>query len=95
VTNPARSSRQVVGDLCQRAGVQNVTVKTIPGVLLSAAGLVKPEAREFKYTAYQFERPFVLDDSVTRQHFSLDPTGWNEILDASLRPFREETSVTN
>jgi hypothetical protein len=44
-------------------------------------GMFSPAIRELRETAYQRDRPFVLDDSATRDTFGLEPTPWPAILD--------------
>jgi len=83
-TNPPRSSRQVVDDLADAAGLPRAGVGVVPDRLLRVAGLVSPLARELLITAYQFERPFVIDDTETREHLGLQPTPWSAVLDATL-----------
>lgn len=87
-TNPARSSQQVVDDLCDAAGVSRVQAKPLSLGLLRLAGVVSPLLRELPKTAYQFEHPFVIDDSESRAHFGLEPTPWDQVLQAALAPFR-------
>jgi hypothetical protein len=43
---------------------------------VDAIGLVYPLLRELKETRHEFERPFVLDSSLTEQTFGLEPTPW-------------------
>jgi hypothetical protein len=35
--------------------------------------------RELRDTSYQWTRPYVLDDTVTRTHFGIEPTPWDEV----------------
>jgi nucleoside-diphosphate-sugar epimerase len=36
--------------------------------------------RELPITMYQFEKPFIMDDSATRKELGLKPTPWKEVL---------------
>lgn len=83
-TNLPRSSRQVIDDLADSAGLPRVGVAAVPPAMLRLAGLVSPLARELTSTVYQFEMPFVIDDRETRAHFRLQPTPWHEVLRATL-----------
>jgi len=74
----------VVDDLADAAGLPRAGVGVVPGTLLRVAGLVSPLARELPLTAYQFERPFVIDDTETRERLGLRPTPWPAVLDATL-----------
>ncbi|MFF2816824.1 NAD-dependent epimerase/dehydratase family protein [Kitasatospora cineracea] len=79
-SNPPRSQRQVVADLCAAAGRPAPKVTAIPGPVLALLGLVNPTVRAVRETAYQFERPFVIDDTATREAFGLEPRPWERIL---------------
>ncbi|MFD5562064.1 NAD-dependent epimerase/dehydratase family protein [Kitasatospora griseola] len=79
-SNAPRSQRQVIAELCAAAGRPAVKVTGIPRPVLALLGLVNPTIRSARGTAYQFERPFVLDDTATRETFGLAPTPWDEML---------------
>ncbi len=51
-------------------------------VVLRAGGLFLPAAREFAEMRYQFERPFILDSTLTEHTFGLAPTSLNDALKA-------------
>lgn len=78
-SNPPRTQRQAVEDLCATAGVPTVSVGTMPSALLRAAGLVVPLLRELREVEYQFTRPFVLDSSATTATFGIEPTPWEQV----------------
>jgi nucleoside-diphosphate-sugar epimerase len=85
---PARSSRQVVDDLADAAGLPRVKVSGVPTLALHALGLFQPELREFTKTMYQFRAPFVMDDQESRARLGIVPTPWPDILEATLAPHR-------
>jgi nucleoside-diphosphate-sugar epimerase len=87
-TNPPRTQRQVVDDLADAAGVAHVTLSRIPDAALRLAGLFSPVMRELPKTLYQFEHPFILDDSVTRQELGLTPTPWADLLADTVAYYR-------
>ena len=91
VTNEAKTAAEVVDDLADVAGVPRVATKPIPRAMMMAAGLFSPQVREFRYTAYQFERDFIIDDQLTRDTFGVAPTPWDEICRDVLAPFRHDT----
>lgn len=91
VTNEPRTATEVVNDIARVAGVAPVTVKPIPKVVMLAAGLASPQAREFRHTAYQFERDFVIDDQLTRDTFAMVPTAWDEICRDMVAPYLSDT----
>ncbi|MFD7640164.1 NAD-dependent epimerase/dehydratase family protein [Kitasatospora sp. NPDC059795] len=79
-SNPPRSQRQVIAELCAAADRPAAKVARIPRPVLALLGLANPTIRSARGTAYQFERPFVIDDTATRETFGLAPTPWEEML---------------
>lgn len=77
-------TRQVVADLCRVAGVKQVRVARMPGLLIRAGGLFSPLLRELPEVAYQTAHPFVMDSTAARTTFGLEPTDWDTILTATL-----------
>lgn len=73
-TAPAVTLREAAAELATLAGAPAPRLATMPNLLLRAAGLVNPVAREFVEMRYQFERPFVLDSSAAQSTFGLVPT---------------------
>lgn len=82
-TAPARSVRQVVGDVAEVTGGRVAPVTPVPAPVRAALRVV-PLIRELDETAHQFERPFVLDSSAAEETFGLRPTPWREALAATL-----------
>ena len=76
------------------AGTQARRVRTLPRALGTAAGVVVPFMRELRETRHQFERPFVLDSSLTEQTFGLAPTPWEEALTTTIAARRSATPTT-
>jgi nucleoside-diphosphate-sugar epimerase len=87
-SNPPRTQREAVGDLCRVAGVPLVTVKEYPSLLVRGMGLFSPMMRELPEVAYQFEDPFVLDSTAAQQTFGLAPTPWDAILAGAIASYR-------
>lgn len=87
-SNPPRTQREAVHDLCRVAGVDPVPVRTLPSAALRLAGLVRPEAGALVEVLYQFRHPFVLDDSATRATYGIQPTPWESILAETLDGYR-------
>ena len=83
-TNPPRTQRQVVEELAKAAGVAPVKASAVPNTLLRFLGLFNPQMREVLITMYQFEQPFVIDDTATRRELGLAPTRWEEVLQATV-----------
>jgi nucleoside-diphosphate-sugar epimerase len=88
-SNEPLSQRQVIGDFAQAAGVSGfgqISVRTLPPVLLHGMGLVWPLMRELRETEYQFRDDFIMDSSAAQATFGLKPTPWEEVVDVTVRP---------
>ncbi len=82
-----RTQREAVTDLARLAGVSVPKIGSVPGVMLSAIGLVNADMRELKNILYQVENPFVVDDSEIAQVLGVQRTPWDEVLLATLKSF--------
>ena len=71
-------------DIARLAGVKPRSVRVLPRPLGTAAGLVIPFMREVRETRHQFERPFVLDSTLTEHTFGTAPTPWEDALTATI-----------
>ncbi|NUR82118.1 MAG: NAD-dependent epimerase, partial [Dermatophilaceae bacterium] len=71
-------------DIARLAGVKPRRVRVLPRPLGTATGLVVPFMREVRETRHQFERPFVLDSTLTQKTFGLAPTPWDDALTATI-----------
>lgn len=87
-SNPARTQQQVVDDFADAAGVKHVAVRSIPDTVVWALGLANPLMKELRETAYQFARPYLLDDSAARAAFGMEPTPWAELIEEVLTHYR-------
>lgn len=88
-SNEPRTQREAINDLADAAGVPHVKVGQLPAIALSALGLFMPMIRELGETMYQFDAPFILDDSETRNTFGLVPTPWADMLRAQIDAYRK------
>lgn len=70
---PAASVRELTELAARQLGVP-AKVKSIPGPLFYAVGVVVPIVRELRETQYQWRRPFVLDTSAAEHTFGLTAT---------------------
>ncbi len=91
-SNAPRTQREAVRDLAAAAGVPEVKVSTVPSALLRLAGAFQPVIRELKETAYQRERPYLLDETAARKAFGIEPTPWDEILAGMVAHYRPMVS---
>ena len=64
-----------------------VPVKGMSRGMITGVGLFVPMVRELKETYYQFDAPFVLDDSAARTELGIEPTDWKIVLNDHLSPF--------
>lgn len=78
-TSEPRTVRQVAGDAAALGGHPQPAVEPFPSVVKRLAK-VSPVVRELDETAYQFERPFVLDSTAATETFGLLPTPWDQAL---------------
>ena len=92
-TNPPLTQRDAIAAMAAALGVRMVPVKGMSSGVLAAAGLFSPMVRELKETYYQFNEPFVIDDSVTRTELGIEPTPWAEVLADHLAPFQVNEST--
>ena len=94
-TNPVRTQREAVHDLCLAAGVATVKVGVLPHAVVRAAGLIVPMMRELEETRYQFVRPFMLDSSAAERTFGLTPTPWDQVCAATVAGYRPDVGITH
>jgi nucleoside-diphosphate-sugar epimerase len=87
-TNAPRTQRQVMNDLADAAGVEHVRVSQLSPVITRMLGVFNPAIRELEETAYQRNRPFVINDTAARTTFGIDPTPWEEIMRAVIASYR-------
>jgi nucleoside-diphosphate-sugar epimerase len=82
--NPPCSVRQAIDDIAHIVGATKVKITKVPTVALRVLGLFNVDARELPKTLYQFQVPFVIDDSETRSVFGLQPMPWDEVLKTTI-----------
>lgn len=92
-SNPPRTQREAVADLCRAAGVAPVAVGEVPPVLLRLLGVVNPVVRQLPEVAYQRERPLLVDSTAAQRTFGLAPTPWDEVLDGLVRAYRHQPAT--
>ncbi len=71
---PAASTRTWIERFATSAGRAMPRTMRLTPFLARLAGLFMPEARELPEMMYQWEAPFVLDDSAFRARFDAEPT---------------------
>jgi nucleoside-diphosphate-sugar epimerase len=83
-TNPAESMRQITERLGRALGL-SIKVAHVPRLALRAMGLFAPVVREVAEMAYQWESPYIVDDSKFRASFGGAPTPVDAIIEATAR----------
>ena len=88
--NPPRSVRQAIDDIARLTGTTNVKITKVPTPALRVLGLFNTDVRELPKTLYQFQAPFVIDDSETRSTFGLEPTPWDDVLTSTIAYYSKD-----
>ena len=79
-SNAPKTQRDVVKDIAKELGIKDVKVGSVPRGILTILGIFNPMIRELNNGSYQFNAPFVIDDSATRRTFGLKPTPWSTMI---------------
>jgi len=79
-TNPPGTIRELSVRLARLAGVAEPKLRRMPYPVVWMGGLFDPIAKEFREMAYQFDKPFILDSSLSEKTFGLAPTPLDEAL---------------
>lgn len=87
-TNPALTLRELASQFCEVAGARPPKLTSVPYPALWAIGIVSPLVRELRTTRYQFDRPFVMDSSLTTKTFGIEPTPMEQALAATITSLR-------
>jgi nucleoside-diphosphate-sugar epimerase len=83
-TNPPRSQREALADVLSAANKPMVSMRSVPSVLLGAAGLVNAQMRALHTMRYIFQRPYVVDSRAAETELGLAPTPWSEVVRRTL-----------
>lgn len=79
-SNAPKTQRDVVKDIAKELGLKDVKVGSVPRGILTILGIFNPMIRELNNGSYQFNAPFVIEDSATRRTFGLKPTPWSTMI---------------
>jgi nucleoside-diphosphate-sugar epimerase len=79
VPSPEPISTRGLIEAFGRAAGTTPKISAAPPWLMNAMGIVSPMMRELRETAYQFSRPFLIDDSATRHELGLTATSIDTI----------------
>lgn len=80
---PAETLRQLVTRLAEKLG-RPISVARLPRWVLRSAAVFMPLMRELDEMLYQWDEPFVIDDSRFRARFPLRPAGVDEAAAATV-----------
>jgi nucleoside-diphosphate-sugar epimerase len=80
---PAETTRAVVARFAAALG-REIRLEAVPTWLLRALGLLNPTLRELAEMTYQWQQPYVVDDTKFRQAFALEPTPWDDAVAQTL-----------
>jgi nucleoside-diphosphate-sugar epimerase len=83
------TTRQFVEMIFEEVG-KPTRVQAAPKILLRAMGLFNPGMREMIEMLYEFEEPFVVDDSRFEREFGEQATPLREAIHGTVRWYREE-----
>jgi nucleoside-diphosphate-sugar epimerase len=86
-TNPARTQREAFASIATVGGVPMPAVGTISTGTIRTVGVAVPLIRALGQQLHQFDRPFVIDASETTATFGIEPTPWDECVQATLVPY--------
>jgi len=79
-----------IDDVARIVGAPKVKITKVPTVALRVMGLFNTDVRELPKTLYQFQAPFVIDDSETRSTFGLAPTPWDDVLRSTIAYYEKD-----
>lgn len=87
------TQRRLVEMVAEAGGVAVPKVSSIPVGVLRASGLLSREMRELAETGYMFDRPFVLDSTISEQRLGLSPTPLADGLAATVAWWRTQEQL--
>lgn len=93
-STPPRTQREALADLAIAAAVPVVKIASVGRRTLRVLGLVNGPLGALATTAYQFDRPFVVDDRAARAHFGLEPLPWATSVRDTLDGVRRSLAAT-
>jgi nucleoside-diphosphate-sugar epimerase len=89
---PAMTGREWAARVSDALG-RPLRLGRISRPMILAAGLVSPLLRELRGTLYQWEHPWVVDDSAFRTAFGAAPTPTDEAIEATIAWFRSRAAA--
>ena len=91
--NPeTRTTRNIIIDVYAAAGRRRTDVNTLKRPMLRALGLFNRNVGELLHTYYQFNAPFIVDDTAFRHAFGGHTTHWDDIVASTVDWYRGDAS---
>jgi nucleoside-diphosphate-sugar epimerase len=87
------TTRQIVLDVYAAAGSSRTALTALKRPALRALGLFNRDVRELLHTYYQFDAPFVVDDSAFRDAFGGHTTSWGDIVTRTVDWYRTHATT--
>ncbi|MCW3838757.1 NAD-dependent epimerase/dehydratase family protein [Micromonospora yasonensis] len=85
---PAVSMRELAARAAALVGAPAPKLTRMPYPVLWLGGLVNPMARELRETAYQFDRPFVMDSTAATDTLGIEPTPLDQMIKETVTGLR-------
>ncbi|SBT51911.1 NAD-dependent epimerase/dehydratase family protein [Micromonospora auratinigra] len=85
---PAVPVRELAAAVAARAGAPAPRLTRMPYPVLWLAGVVSPFVRELRETAYQFDRPFVMDSTAATATLGIAPTPLDRVIGETVAGLR-------
>lgn len=92
-TGPVLTQRQLAAAFADAAGNPLRGITGIPGWVLRLSGRFSAGMKEVSELAYQFEKPFVMDSTVSEAAFGLKPTPLPEAAAATVNWWRTDAAA--
>jgi nucleoside-diphosphate-sugar epimerase len=80
---PAETTRAVVARLARALG-REIPIATVPRWVLRTIGVFQPMMRELAEMTYQWEQPYVVDDTKFRAAFGVRATPWHDAVEQTV-----------
>lgn len=84
------TQKELISGYAATAGVSTPKITAIPAWLIRTMGLVSADMRDLGETAYQFEKPFVMDSQFSQEQLGMTPTPLDVALKATINWWRSE-----
>ncbi|MBN2367063.1 MAG: NAD-dependent epimerase/dehydratase family protein [Calditrichaeota bacterium] len=88
IPSPATVTTRQVVEILYRLTGHPVKFRAAPRMMVSILGLFNKQMRELKEMMYEFEEPFIMDDSSFRDTFGMEATPLEQALQEAIRWFR-------